>query len=196
MVDPYATINELSGRIRERSVSPVAVVDACLARIAALNSHLNAFITVDAEGARAAAASAESEVTAGRWRGLLHGVPVAVKDFYDTAGLRTTAAFERFANRIPGRDAEVVTRLKNAGAIVIGKTNMDTLGMATTGRVSFYGPVKNPWNADTLPVGHRADRPPLSPAACAMPPSTRTRLGLAGCPPRAAASLVSRVRTG
>jgi aspartyl-tRNA(Asn)/glutamyl-tRNA(Gln) amidotransferase subunit A len=131
----------------------VAVVDACLARIAALNARLNAFITVDAEGARAAATIAESEINAGRWRGPLHGVPAAVKDFYDTAGLRTTAAFERFANRIPARDADVVTRLKNAGAIVIGKTNMDTLGMATTGLVSFYGPVKNPWNAEYITGG-------------------------------------------
>jgi aspartyl-tRNA(Asn)/glutamyl-tRNA(Gln) amidotransferase subunit A len=83
----------------------------------------------------------------------LHGVPVAVKDFYDTAGIKTTAAFEHFANRIPAKDADVVTKLKDAGAIVIGKTNMDTLGMGTTGLKSFYGPVKNPWNSDYIPGG-------------------------------------------
>src|SRR5262249_29976334 len=125
----------------------------CLARIEALNPRLNAFITVAAEAARAAASAAESEVRAGRWRGPLHGVPVAVKDFYDTAGIKTTAAFERFANRVPAKDAGVVRRLKDAGAIVIGKTNMDTLGMATTGLTSFYGPVKNPWNADYIAGG-------------------------------------------
>jgi aspartyl-tRNA(Asn)/glutamyl-tRNA(Gln) amidotransferase subunit A len=76
-----------------------------------------------------------------------------LKDFYDTAGIKTTAAFERFANRVPTNDADVVTRLKNAGAIVIGKTNMDTLGMATTGLTSFYGPVKNPWNAKHIAGG-------------------------------------------
>ena len=76
-----------------------------------------------------------------------------MKDFYDTAGLKTTAAFERFANRVPSHDAAVVSRLKNAGAIVIGKTNMDTLGMATTGLVSFHGPVKNPWTADYITGG-------------------------------------------
>jgi Asp-tRNA(Asn)/Glu-tRNA(Gln) amidotransferase A subunit family amidase len=65
---------------------------------------------------------------AGQWRGPLHGVPLGVKDFYDTAGVRTTAAFERFANRVPSRDADVVTRLKAAGAIVSGKTNIYTLG--------------------------------------------------------------------
>jgi len=152
-MDPYASITELSTQIRERAISPVLVVDACLDRIEALNPHLNAFITVTGDAARAAATAAESEVTAGHWRGPLHGVPVAVKDFYDTARIRTTAGFERFANRTPSKDAEVVTRLKAAGAIVIGKTNMDMLGMATTGLTSFYGPVRNPWNADFIAGG-------------------------------------------
>ena len=153
MIDPYVTINEISTQIREQAVSPVTLVESCLARVAALNPRLNAFITVAAETARAEARAAESEVMTGRWRGPLHGVPVAVKDFYDTAGIKTTAAFERFANRVPTEDAEVVRRLKHAGAIVIGKTNMDTLGMATTGLTSFYGPVKNPWNADYIAGG-------------------------------------------
>src|SRR5262249_4022220 len=109
--------------------------------------------TVAAETARAEARAAESELKAGRWRGPLHGVPVAVKDFYDTAGIKTTAAFERFANRVPTEDADVIRRLKDAGAIMIGKTNMDMLGMATTGLTSFYGPVKNPWNADYIAGG-------------------------------------------
>src|SRR5262245_44222591 len=152
MIDPHASIHELSARIRERTLSPVTVVDACLERIEALNPRLNAFITVT-DKARVAANAAESELKAGRWRGPLHGVPIALKDFYDTAGIKTTAAFERFANRIPVQDAEVVARLKEAGAIVIGKTNMDTLGMATTGIVSFFGPVTNPWNADCISGG-------------------------------------------
>src|SRR5262245_58548608 len=142
----FAGITDLSARIREPSLSPVAIVDACLAQITTLNPRLNAFITVDAEGARRAAIAAESDVKKGHWRGPLHGVPVAVKDFYDTKGLPTTAAFENFANRIPTQDAAVVRRLKSAGAILIGKTNMDTLGMGTTGLTSFFGPVKNPWN--------------------------------------------------
>jgi aspartyl-tRNA(Asn)/glutamyl-tRNA(Gln) amidotransferase subunit A len=149
----YDSIDELSTQLRNRTVTTIAVVEACLARIEALNPHLNAFITVMSDASRAAAAAADSEIKAGRWRGPLHGVPIAVKDFYDTAGVKTTAAFERFANRVPAKDADVVRRLKAAGAIVIGKTNMDTLGMATTGLVSFYGPVKNPWNADYIPGG-------------------------------------------
>jgi aspartyl-tRNA(Asn)/glutamyl-tRNA(Gln) amidotransferase subunit A len=153
MIDLYGSIGELSAHIRARSLSSVALVDACLARIEALNPRLNAFITVTPDTARAAATVAQLEIDAGRWRGPLHGVPVAVKDFYDTAGIKTTAAFERFANRVPTKDADVIKRLKDAGAIVIGKTNMDTLGMATTGLMSFYGPVKNPWNSDYIPGG-------------------------------------------
>ena len=153
MIEPYANIREVSTHIRNRALSPVALVDACLARIEALNPRLNAFITVMADAARAAAQAAQLEINRGRWRGPLHGVPVAVKDFYDTAGVKTTAAFERFANRVPTNDAVIVTRLKDAGAIVIGKTNMDTLGMATTGQASFYDPVVNPWNADYITGG-------------------------------------------
>src|SRR5512138_843915 len=150
MIDPYESVGDVSTRLRERTLSPVTLVDACLARIDALNPFLNAFITVVVDEARDAARIAESEIDSGRWRGSLHGVPVAVKDFYDTAGIKTTAGFESFAKRIPAKDADVVDRLKKAGAIVVGKTNMDALGMATTGLTSFYGPVKNPWNADYI----------------------------------------------
>jgi aspartyl-tRNA(Asn)/glutamyl-tRNA(Gln) amidotransferase subunit A len=152
-VDPYVAIGEVSALVRAQTVSLAALTDACLARIDALNPRLHAFITVTADAARAAAQAAELDIKAGRWRGPLHGVPVAVKDFYDTAGVKTTAAFERFSNRVPAKDAVVVTRLKDAGAIVIGKTNMDTLGMATTGQASFYGPVVNPWNAEYITGG-------------------------------------------
>jgi len=83
----------------------------------------------------------------------LHGVPIGIKDFYDTAGIRTTAAFEHFRNRIPKKDARAVEKLKKAGAIIIGKTNMHTVGMGTTGLESCFGPVKNPWNPDHIPGG-------------------------------------------
>lgn len=129
------------------------VVDACLTRVERLQPRLNAFITVSADAARDAAQAAAAEIAAGRWRGVLHGVPVAVKDFYDTAGIRTTAGFEGFANRVPATDARVVERLRGAGAIVIGKTNMDALGMATTGLTSYFGPVKNPWSEDHIAGG-------------------------------------------
>lgn len=152
----YDSISELSERIHARTVSPVDVVEACLTRIAALNPDLNAFITVMAEAARDCARAAAAEINAGKWRGPLHGIPVAVKDFYDTAGVRTTAGFEPFKDRVPETDAEAVSRLKSAGAIVIGKTNMDSLGMATTGLTSYFGPVRNPWNRDYVSGGSSA----------------------------------------
>ncbi len=76
-----------------------------------------------------------------------------MKDFYDTSGIKTTAAFEHFKSRVPKNDAVGVAKLKDAGAIIIGKTNMHTLGMGTTGLASYFGPVKNPWNSDYIPGG-------------------------------------------
>ena len=144
---------DVSELIRQRRLSPVDVVMACLERIERLQPHLNAFITVVANAALDAAKTAEGEIQQGRWRGPLHGIPVGIKDFYDTGGVRTTAAFERFKERIPKRDAASVEKLKRAGAIVIGKTNMHTLGMGTTGLDSCFGPVRNPWNTDYIPGG-------------------------------------------
>ena len=152
----YDSIGALSRRIQEQTVSPVDVVDACLKRIATLNPVLNAFITVMADDARDQAREAEAEIRSGGWRGPLHGVPVAVKDFYDTAGVATTAGSEQFKDRVPDTDAEAVGRLRRAGAIVIGKTNMDALGMATTGLTGYFGPVRNPWNVDYVTGGSSA----------------------------------------
>jgi aspartyl-tRNA(Asn)/glutamyl-tRNA(Gln) amidotransferase subunit A len=152
----YDSIESLGTRIRERTVSPVDVVDACLKRIATWNPVLNAFITVMADEARDQAREAEAEIRAGGWRGPLHGLPVAVKDFYDTAGVRTTAGCEEFEDRVPDTDADAVRKLRRAGAIVIGKTNMDALGMATTGLTSWFGPVRNPWNGDYVTGGSSA----------------------------------------
>ena len=149
----YESIGELSRRIHEQTVSPVEVVEACLKRIERLNPILNAFITVMADDAREQAKAAEAEIKAGKWRGPLHGLPVAVKDFFDTAGVTTTAGSEQFKDRVPDADAEAVKRLRQAGAIVIGKTNMDALGMATTGLTSYFGPVRNPWNGDYITGG-------------------------------------------
>lgn len=152
----YASIRELSDQIRAGKVSPVEVVEACLARIDAPGSSLNAFITVLGDEARDQAKVAEVEIKAGKWRGPLHGIPVAVKDFYDMEGVKTTAGFEQFKSRVASADAEAVKRLKRAGAIILGKTNMDALGMATTGLTSFFGPVRNPWNGDYVPGGSSA----------------------------------------
>lgn len=149
----YESIGEIGARIRARDVSPVEIVGACLDRIAAFNPRLNAFITVLADDALEEARLAEAEIRAGGWRGPLHGVPVGVKDLFDTAGVRTTAAFEHFRNRVPEKDAGAVGKLKAAGAIMIGKTNMHRLAMGTTSAISDFGPVRNPWNAEAIAGG-------------------------------------------
>jgi aspartyl-tRNA(Asn)/glutamyl-tRNA(Gln) amidotransferase subunit A len=149
----YATIQQLAKLIQTQQVSPVEVVDACLKRIEDLNPKLNAFITVLADQAREQARTAEAQIRAGKWRGPLHGIPVGIKDFYDTAGVKTTAAFEHFKDRAPAKDAVGVSKFKKAGAIIIGKTNMHALGMGTTGLDSYFGPVQNPWHPEYIPGG-------------------------------------------
>jgi len=149
----YASISEISELIRTQKISPVEVVRTSLARIAKLNPRLNTFITVLADAALEQAALAQTDIVGGRWRGPLHGVPVGIKDMFDTAGIRTTAAFEHFRDRVPATDAAAVSRLKSAGAIIIGKTNMHRLAMGTTSVASDFGSVHNPWNPDHIAGG-------------------------------------------
>jgi aspartyl-tRNA(Asn)/glutamyl-tRNA(Gln) amidotransferase subunit A len=150
---PAASLSEASDLVRTRSVSPKELTAACLARIERLNPMLNAFITVMAEQATADAVRAEAEIMKGRWRGPLHGIPVGLKDLFDTAGVRTTAASALFANRVPTEDAEVVRRLKAAGAVIIGKQNMHEFALGATSAASHFGPVHNPWNRDYVAGG-------------------------------------------
>lgn len=149
----YSSLTEISTRIRQRQLSPLQIVELCLERIERLNPKLNAFITILADQAREQVRAADTEIKAGRWRGPLHGIPVGIKDFYDTAGIKTTAAAEHFRNRIPVNDAKGVAKLKEAGAILLGKMNMDSLGMGTTGLESYFGPVHNPWNVEYIAGG-------------------------------------------
>lgn len=139
--------------IRDRSLSPVELTRACLERIARIDQRLNSFITVTAERALADARQAEAEVASGRWRGHLHGIPIALKDNIDTAGVRTTAASAVFADRVPSEDAEVVQRLRAAGAVIIGKLNMHEFALGTTSAISHFGPVRNPWDLDRIAGG-------------------------------------------
>jgi aspartyl-tRNA(Asn)/glutamyl-tRNA(Gln) amidotransferase subunit A len=132
--------------LRTRKVSPVELTTASLARIDRLNPTLNAFITVMREQALADARAAEGELARGRGRGPLHGIPIALKDLFDTAGVKTTAASELFAERVPAKDADVVRRLKQAGAIIVGKLNMHEFAYGDTSAVSYFGPVRNPWD--------------------------------------------------
>src|ERR1700683_3119354 len=118
------TIVALAPRLRRKEVSPVELTHDCLDRIEKLNPTLNAFITVTAESALAEARAAESEIFRGDSRGPLHGIPIALKDLIDTAGVRTTAASELYKDRVPSEDAEVVRRLRRAGAGILGKNNL------------------------------------------------------------------------
>jgi aspartyl-tRNA(Asn)/glutamyl-tRNA(Gln) amidotransferase subunit A len=138
------TIGELAPRLRRKEVSPLELTRACLDRIDQLNPKLNAFITVTAESALAEARAAEIEISRGEWRGPLHGVPIALKDLIDTAGTRTTAASALFQNRVPTEDAEVVRRLRQAGAVILGKNNLHEFAYGGSSLVSFYGDVRNP----------------------------------------------------
>jgi aspartyl-tRNA(Asn)/glutamyl-tRNA(Gln) amidotransferase subunit A len=117
---------------------------------------MNAFITVLGDQALEQAKEAGTKIKAGNWLGPLHGIPVGIKDFYDTAGIKTTAAYKHFKDRVPGKDAIAVAKLKNAGAIIMGKMNMHQLGMGTTGLDSYFGPVYNPWNSEYIPGGSSA----------------------------------------
>ena len=138
-------IREAGELVRQRKVSPVELTHACLAQIEKLNPALNAFITVTAESAAAEARAAEAEIQRGKWRGPLHGIPIALKDLFDTAGVRTTAGSGVFKDRVPTEDAEVVRRLKAAGAVFLGKTNMHEFAFGGSSLVTYFGGVHNPW---------------------------------------------------
>ena len=135
---------EVAERIRGRDLSPVELTERVLARIAALDARFNAFVTVLGERALAEARVAEREIAAGAYRGPLHGVPVSVKDLFFTKGIRTTAGSRVLADHIPDHDATVVERLRAAGAVLIGKTNM--LEFAYAAVHDDYGPSLNPWD--------------------------------------------------
>ena len=147
------TLAAASGRVRKRTISPVELTEACLRRIERLNPSLNAYITVTSEAALTQARGLEAELQQGHWRGPLHGIPIALKDNIDTAGIRTTAASELFKDRIPSEDAEVVRRLKNAGAILLGKTNLHEFAYGGTSAITYFKPVHNPWALDRIPGG-------------------------------------------
>jgi aspartyl-tRNA(Asn)/glutamyl-tRNA(Gln) amidotransferase subunit A len=147
-VDPAApltrlTIAELSQLIRTRQVSPVEVTQAYLDRIAALDGHLRTYITVTAERAMDDARTAEQEIAAGRYRGPLHGIPIAHKDLIMTKGIRTTYHSKPYVDNVPEQDAEVVSRLAEAGTVMLGKLNTYELG---SGDGDIFGLAKNPWN--------------------------------------------------
>ena len=147
------TLTESAEQIRARCLSPVELTRECLGRIENLDPGLNAFITVTADIALEQARRAEAEIAGGNYRGPLHGIPIALKDLFDMAGVRTTAASNQYRERVPTEDAEVVRRLKDAGAVILGKLNMHEFAFGMTGVISAFGPTKNPCNPQRITGG-------------------------------------------
>jgi len=147
------TLADVSARVKAGTVTSTALVTACLARIDIYNPKVNAFITVMRDAALAQAKALDAEQRAGTLRGPLHGIPIALKDNIDTAGVRTTAASAVFDDRVPAEDAEVARRLAAAGAVLVGKTNLHEFAFGGTSATSYYGPVRNPWALERNPGG-------------------------------------------
>jgi aspartyl-tRNA(Asn)/glutamyl-tRNA(Gln) amidotransferase subunit A len=148
-----ATIQQSGKEIRSRTISPVDLARDCLVRIERLNPELNTFITVLADSALADARRAEQEIQRGEYRGPLHGIPIGLKDILNTAGVPTTAASAQYKARIPTEDAEVVRRLRAAGAIILGKQNLHEFAYGGSSMISFYGEVHNPWDTARIAGG-------------------------------------------
>jgi len=145
----YLSIDEAGARLRGGELSPVELTRAYLDRIEALDHRLHSYLHVAREGALERARSAERELGRGEWRGPLHGIPVALKDIFDTAGVPTTGGSRIYRDRVPERNATVSARLEAAGAVLLGKLTMSELAM--TGPPGFGEEARNPWNLDCAP---------------------------------------------
>ncbi len=151
----FLTISQLAGLILKKEVSPVEVTNLFLERIESVGKQTNAFITVMAEEALSASRQAEHEIASGRYRGPLHGVPVGLKDLYYTKGVRTTGGskIKEWAEFVPQEDSTVARKLKEAGAIIIGKLNMHEFAAGGTNENPHYGPSRNPWDLERMTGG-------------------------------------------
>lgn len=149
----FLSIVELAGRLRGRDVSPVEVTRATLEQIERLNPAYNAFLTVTADLALEQARQAESEIGRGQYRGPLHGAPISLKDLYLTRGIRTTGGSKILGDWVPDHDSAVGERLRQAGAVLVGKNHMQEFAFGTTNLNSHYGPARNPWDPSRVTGG-------------------------------------------
>lgn len=150
---PFLPLAALARALQQRALSPLEVTRLYLDRIARHAPDLRAFITVTAEEALAAAAAAEQEIATGHYRGPLHGVPIAIKDLFWTAGVRTTAGSRILADFVPSEDATAVERLRAAGAVLLGKTNLEEFAFGATTINPHYGACRNPWDRERIAGG-------------------------------------------
>jgi aspartyl-tRNA(Asn)/glutamyl-tRNA(Gln) amidotransferase subunit A len=149
----HLTIAEAADLLARREIASVELTEAHLRRIDAHDTHLNSFITITSDHALTQARAADAELTRGVRRGPLHGIPLALKDLYDTAGIRTTAGSTFFADRVPDTDARAVTLLYQAGAVLLGKLNMHEWALGVTNINPHYGPSRNPWDPSRITGG-------------------------------------------
>ena len=149
----YASAGQLAPMIKSGEISPVEVIEAHLSRIRATEPVLNSFITVLPEEAMTAARQAERDIRAGRYRGHLHGIPVGLKDLFNTGGVRTTSGSRIYDNYVPSQDCTVAARFRNAGAILLGKLNMHQFAYGPTGENPDYGHMHNPWDPERVSGG-------------------------------------------
>src|SRR5256886_15376200 len=153
MVPDYLTIAEAARLIEQRELSPVELVDSRLDRIARLDGSLNSFIRVLADGARADDRAAEGEIAAGKYRGPLHGIPIGLKDIYETAGVATTGHSKVMQDHVPKADAFSVKRLRDAGAVVMGKLATHEFAFGGPSFDLPWPPARNPWDTTRFTGG-------------------------------------------
>jgi aspartyl-tRNA(Asn)/glutamyl-tRNA(Gln) amidotransferase subunit A len=171
----FASIAELAARLRAREMSCVELTTDTLARIRDSQSTINAFITVDEEGALAQARDADARLAAGNAHALT-GIPIGHKDVLMTQGLRTTCASRMLEQFVAPYDAHVVSRLRDAGTVLVGKTNMDEFAMGSSSETSYFGPVRNPWSPECVPGGSSGGSA-AAVAAGVVPATTGTDTG-------------------
>lgn len=149
----FKSISDVAPLLRSRKLSPIELTRLTLDRIEKLDKKLKSYITVTSEAALAEAATAEKEIASGQYRGSLHGIPISIKDMFATRGVRTTCGSKVLGDWVPDHDATAVARLRAAGAVIVGKTNMHEFAYGVTSDNQFYGAVHNPWDLKLVPGG-------------------------------------------
>ena len=149
----YLPISALGPELQTRRLSPVELLDAYLSRVHRFDDRVHAFITLTADLAMSATRTAEAEIRNGEYRGPLHGVPIALKDLYDTAGIRTTGHSQLFAERVPTQDSTCTRLLADAGTILMGKLSMHEFAYGPADPDGFFPPAHNPWDLSRVPSG-------------------------------------------